>query len=474
MFFTYLWNELRRRRRQAVVVSLGLGVGIALVVTVAAMAAGVRDAQSTVLGSLYGVGTDVTVTQAAQPGDGPPGFQVGGGGQQRVRRDVVTSSPGQNTFADTRAAQVASLDGVSQAAGGLSLTSIHINGQLPTFSDTGATPPANGGSSTQQVDPGRLNVDSSTIAGVDVTVPGVGPLSSVQVADGRGLSPADATKHVVVVDESYATEQQLTVDDSLRIGGTAFTVVGIAPTPVSGGGSDVYMPLAAAQDVAGVDGKINTIYVKATSADAIGTAKRSIQRALPDATVSTASDLAKQVSGSLSSASSLATTLGRWLAIAAVVAAIALATLLTLSSVGRRTRELGTLKALGWRTRRVVGQVMGESIAQGVLGGVLGIALGLAGAWAVAHFAPSLTATVSSFGGPGAFGGPGGGPPGAFGPGGTGSSDGTISVALHAPVSVSLAAVAVGLSLLGGAIAGLFGGVRAARMRPADAMRQTV
>ena len=38
----------------------------------------------------------------------------------------------------------------------------------------------------------------------------------------------------------------------------------------------------------------------------------------------------------------------------------------------------------------------------------------------------------------------------------------------------SLVATAVGLSLAGGAIAGLFGGWRAARMRPADAMRQVV
>jgi ABC-type antimicrobial peptide transport system permease subunit len=31
--------------------------------------------------------------------------------------------------------------------------------------------------------------------------------------------------------------------------------------------------------------------------------------------------------------------------------------------VSRRVREFGTLKALGWRTRRVVGQVMGEALA---------------------------------------------------------------------------------------------------------------
>jgi len=41
-------------------------------------------------------------------------------------------------------------------------------------------------------------------------------------------------------------------------------------------------------------------------------------------------------------------------------------------------------------------------------------------------------------------------------------------------VTPALVATAVGLSLAGGGIAGLFGGWRAARMRPADAIRRVV
>src|SRR5580704_11795142 len=66
MFFaTYLRRELRRRMRQAIFVALGLAVGIGLVVTVSAASAGVKKAESSVLASLYGVGTDVTVTGEA-------------------------------------------------------------------------------------------------------------------------------------------------------------------------------------------------------------------------------------------------------------------------------------------------------------------------------------------------------------------------------------------------------------------------
>jgi len=77
MFFTYLRRELRRRLRQAVFISLGLALGVGLVITVTAASSGVQNAQATVLHSLYGVGTDVTVTKAAAKGSGEPvGFQI--------------------------------------------------------------------------------------------------------------------------------------------------------------------------------------------------------------------------------------------------------------------------------------------------------------------------------------------------------------------------------------------------------------
>jgi ABC-type antimicrobial peptide transport system permease subunit len=127
-------------------------------------------------------------------------------------------------------------------------------------------------------------------------------------------------------------------------------------------------------------------------------------------------------------------------------------------------REFGTLKALGWPVRRVVGQVMAESLVQGLIGAILGIALGFGGAALVTHFAPTLNAY-----------GPGGGDT-ASGHGlrtsGAGLGSHSIPIHLTAQVQTDAIFLAVGLAIAGGLLAGIFGGWRAARLRPAEALRR--
>ena len=256
-------------------------------------------------------------------------------------------------------------------------------------------------------------------------------------------------------------------------------------TPAATNSSDVYIPLARAQKLAGMAGEVNTIYVAANSAANIDTVSSEISRLLPKATVTNSSDLDKQITGSVASASSLASNLGRWLAVAVLIAAFLLASLLTMSAVSRRVREFGTLKALGWKSRRVIGQVLGEAVVIGIIGGVIGVGLGFLGAALIDNFAKPLTASVGPTTGSATPGGAKtfGGPPGGSFPGG-GNSNGfagrfvqnadsafhTVTVHLSAPVTSTAIAAAVLLAIAGGLIAGSFGGWRAARLRPAAAL----
>ena len=144
-----------------------------------------------------------------------------------------------------------------------------------------------------------------------------------------------------------------------------------------------------------------------------------------------------------------------------LIAAFAVAVLLTMAAVARRVREFGTLKALGWRGRRIIAQVMGESLAVGVLGAALGIGLGYAGAAIINAIAPSLSATLTQATGMHMMT-----PNGAVDP----TSSHTVSVPMIATVGGTAILLAVALALAGGLLAGAFGSWRIGRLRPADAL----
>ena len=112
--------------------------------------------------------------------------------------------------------------------------------------------------------------------------------------------------------------------------------------------------------------EVNTIYLAAASVGDIPAVSKEVTRLLPGTFVTTASSLAGQVTGSLTSAVKLVHDLDGWLTELVLAAAFAVASLLTLAAVARRAREFGILKAIGWRSRRVIGQVLGESAAIGV------------------------------------------------------------------------------------------------------------
>jgi ABC-type antimicrobial peptide transport system permease subunit len=486
MFFTYLRRELRRRMRQAIFITLGLAVGIGLVITVTAASSGIKKAQGNVLQSLYGVGTDITVTKTPTAGSFTPGsFSFGGNFSDRKKSSKSINvdrlrSTDYGELASTEVTKIKSISGVSDAVGGLVLTDTKISGSL-NFSfpsgggGTGGGGGGGGGGTSGTGGTGNaaggITPTTTTVDGVDLTG-SLGPLSSLKITSGSGFTSSDTDSHVALISSDYATSDKLAVGDTVTLASTSFKVIGVVASTDSSSSSDtdVYIPLEVAQTLSDYKNEVNTIYVSASNNNDVTTLASDIKSTVSGSTVTDESSLASEVTGSLSSASTLINSLGKWVAIAVLIAAFLLAALLTMSAVSRRIREFGTLKALGWKSGRVIRQVMGESIVTGILGGVVGIALGFAGALAVDHFMGSLSASVNnnptatSTPTSGAFGGRGGG----FAR--TADTASTVAVHVTATVTVGAIILAVALAIAGGLIAGGFGGWRAARLRPADAL----
>jgi putative ABC transport system permease protein len=455
MFFvTYLRRELRRRMRQAIFIALGLALGVGLVVTVAAASAGVKKAEAGVLSSLYGVGTDVTVTGAAS-GPRPPAG--GSGGTTSIRNEagkrIDTLISQYSGISASKVDEVARLHDVAAAAGGI------------TLQDSSITLPKNFGSPGSSLP----QPSSFTLDGVDTGHPSLGTLSTASLTSGHSFTAADADADVAVVDSGYAKAHSLKVGSVLTIDKIKFTVIGIVRQAQASSPPDIYVPLKLAQALSVQTGSlkndVNTIYVAAASAADISAVQREIATLLPHATVTTAASLASEVTGSVTGAAKLAGDLGRWLSVLVLIAAFAVACLLTMAAVARRVAEFGTLKAIGWRTRRIVAQVLGESVVMGIAGAVVGVGLGFAGVAIITKVAPKLSATVGGNTGPQASA-PSGGHATPVG----GSGAHTVSVPLHPSITVSVIVLAVILAVAGGLLAGSFGSWRIARLRPADAL----
>ena len=91
-YLRYLRSELLRRRARTVLTVLGLAVGVGLVIAISGLSRGLDNAQKTALNPLSTIGTDLTVTRAAQSGNAGFGGGPGGGGGELIQANssVIT------------------------------------------------------------------------------------------------------------------------------------------------------------------------------------------------------------------------------------------------------------------------------------------------------------------------------------------------------------------------------------------------
>jgi ABC-type antimicrobial peptide transport system permease subunit len=503
MFYVgYVMAELRRRRGRTILTALGLAVGVGLVVTVNALSTGLDHAQRKVLEPLTGVGTDMTVSR-------PIKITANGGGtfgslsqaqRNRLRSQAGPGAgvnfrnlkPGQKFNSDTFRAtsqlsfpgsevtRISHFAGVAAVAGSLTLTDTDISGTAPKVkfnpSQQGFGGSGGGGQSGNRggfrgFGGNGFHFSARTVTGIDQTHPDLGAVTPGQITKGTYFTGTGA--HQAILSSAYASTNRLDVGSTITLGGHTFHVIGIASSPLGGTPSDAYVKLVTLQKLAKYGRQINSLAVRATSTGNVSLVSHEITTGFSGAQVTTAQDLANRISGSLTDARNLSSRLGTGLEIVGLGAAVLIACLLTLASVAKRVREIGTLKAVGWSQWQVVRQISGESLLQGLLGGLIGAVIGVAGAAAVNAVGWTLKASVPGAANTssGAFGGSRLGGGGPFGFGQAQVTSGSTLVKITTSADARLIVAAVVLAVLGGLIAGAMGGFRAARLRPAAALR---
>jgi putative ABC transport system permease protein len=321
----------------------------------------------------------------------------------------------------------------------------------------------------------NFNGYSRTITTLDVmyTIEGV-PLTSdlanymnqilpTNVTAGSNLQVGDSGD--VLLSENNSAYFGAGVGDSVNILGQSFTVVGIYSPSSVADTQMLYMSLSDAQAITNNTGYITSLTVFAQSSGDVSTVASEISALHPELTVTTAQDretaLSNEESGYTTAlanadASDSKTNSTAIEEIVVVVLATSLIVLFVmLYTVKERTKEIGTLKAIGFSNSTVMGQFMLEGILLSVIAGVVGIAIGMVAAPTLAQYLlPPVSSGVRA-------------PTGAVVISGA-TRIGGLAVATLTPELVLLG---FGVAILLGTLGSLYPAWRAAKIRPAEAMR---
>jgi putative ABC transport system permease protein len=181
--------------------------------------------------------------------------------------------------------------------------------------------------------------------------------------------------------------------DTMTIQGTPFKVTGVFHGGSALEDGAVIMPLDQMQVISSMDGKVTAFHVRLKPVPAganydayVKSGEKEIEAAVPGVHADPAADRAAN-NGLVSLAHSVA-----WgtSSIALLIGILGIANTMAMS-VFERTREIGILRALGWRGWHVILLILTEATGLGVVGGLLGIVVG----WGALRILASLPQTAS-------------------------------------------------------------------------------
>ena len=231
-----------------------------------------------------------------------------------------------------------------------------------------------------------------------------------ELAAGRVFDPTDAAGAAKVCLLGATVARQLfggvdPVGQTIRVRRVPFTVIGVLEAKgqsMMGTDQDdlILMPLSTARKrVLGTTNlakqrSVGTIWVKVPDGHDMKAAEEQVRALLrqrhrlqpgQDDDFSLR-NLEEVASAQEASSRVLALLLAAVASVSLVVGGIGIMNIM-LVSVTERTREIGLRRAVGARTRDILGQFLVEAVTLSLIGGLVGIALGLAAAFGIAQFA---------------------------------------------------------------------------------------
>jgi putative ABC transport system permease protein len=213
----------------------------------------------------------------------------------------------------------------------------------------------------------------------------------IKVTQGRPLGPNDHDK--IMIGKILSANTQKQVGDSLELYGESFEIVGIFESLSIYDNGSVFMFMDLLQRLTDRQGEVSAFLVGTTRPDdesLVDRVRKQIEHIDPSLSATSAAGFVQNLSQLR-----VARAVG-WITTAIAVLIGLAGTLNTMMmSVFERVREIGILRAVGWRKHRVVGLVLCEALMISLLGAALGLAMGLVAVRMFAYW-PAASGLVES------------------------------------------------------------------------------
>ncbi|MEN6592857.1 MAG: ABC transporter permease [Methanobacterium sp.] len=367
-----------RNRTRATLAIIGIAIGIATIVALGMVTGGL---QSSTQSTLKAGSAEITVTKIGN-------FGSSGG---VMDESMVTDLKNTN--------------GVKDTAGIL-----RINSNVSTSS---------GGS-------GFGSMGGFLVNGIDSS-----KLALVGIDSVNGTIFTNGSSNEIIIGKTVAQNLNKTVGSIIDIYGTEFEVTGIFESGNFIYDIGVFTSLSTLQNLTNNTGKVSYIQVKVNDNANASQVSKTIQDERPnDLSATTAVDQANRINQSLGMIDTASWAISL---LAIVIGGVGVINTMIMS-VFERTREIGVLKAVGWKDRRILGMILGESIVLTLVAAVVGIILGIVAVEIIFKF----FITSQSF---------------------------------EAVLTMDTLLKAFGVALLVGIVGGLYPAYRASRLAPTEALR---
>ena len=332
-------NPFRNKTRSALAI-VGISIGIIVIVALGMVTGGLENStQST----LKAGAAEITVIQT-----GSNSFGTGGSLNESLANSLLNISGVKNTAGILRATN----------------TSTTV---AATTSNSSSNFGAEGGVSITGIDADKLS-----LIGIDSV---------------NGTSFTNTSTDQVIIGTTIAQSLNKTVGDTIDLYGKNFTITGTYETGSFITDAGIMMPLSTLQNLTSNQNKVSNILVKVTDNANVTTVSQSIENTYPNQlSTTTAADQANRINQGLSFINTASWAISL---LAIFIGAVGVINTMIMS-VYERTREIGVLKAVGWRDRRILGMILGESIVLTLLAFVIGTIVAVVGVELILTLSPSV------------------------------------------------------------------------------------